>query len=702
MQNLIEVMNGSTVAQSIDDTILYGGVDYESVVNTAYDIRIGGIQNKRISFTCDLNNNTLDEGTHLVYKVKRYSTDSWVKVGDFYVDSNTRSDGKTRVTAFDITRQFDVDINDFLDAQTYPITVSSLFSALCTYFGCSSVNPSINASYSIPERPLISNGQKLLKAIAEVCAGYIYVQSATGNLAVGQFPTPSAQDLITYTNNDYRTFEIDDEVEEIDKVVCGTINGDIESTATSTHGVYKINFNPLLFNNPTASAVQTVVDNIRTEIVNVGVPYPCRAYLFDLLVPSGDAVIYAGLQVGISTYKTRVFSIYCNASGCGIESTGGVKRQDTTITQEEENGIFSSQIKKSEKEISTKVSQVDYNGNTIVSMINQTATNIDISASKINLNGYTDINGYFSVSNDGKVTMKDCIINVDSAVANNNYIKINGLRSGTTYSNTISSRGFESKIVGTNKRGWLDYGGVTLSDENACLTGSLLTKTNVIPLHGDTQGNVNYGQIELATYGANDTVNYGHAYLRPDRFMIEGEVSNSLAEMGFTKSSNTHLGYLILNSNYDEHLYAHPNKLTIKDDGTATGHTSAQSIITPTDITVNGTNPFTKKSVTWAGTGGITVANGSYYIRWGNMVVFTIKISTAGNTVSARTTITRSLPRPVLSCGFIAVNYSTGQQNPNLTIYLNQEQVDGEYVSRLSNIGSINGDYMITGCYIAQ
>lgn len=696
-------MNGSTVDYSIDDSILYGGVDYENVVNTAYDIRIGGVNNQRISFTCDINNQTIDLGTHLVYKVKRHSADSWKKVGDFYVDSNTKSEGnKTRVTAFDITRQFDTDINDFLDAQTYPITIANLFSALCVNFGCTSTTPSINANYAIKERPLVSNGLKLLKSIAEICAGYI--TSNNGVLSVQQFEVPTAQNLITFTSSDYRNYEIDDEVEQIDKVVCGTINGDIISTGSASHGVYRINFNPLIFNDSNTSDVQTVVNNIKAEIVNVGVPYPCRAFFFDLLSPDGNTLIGAGKQIGIgtNTTRTRIFSIYSNVSGCEIESTGGVKRQDTTITQEEENGIFSSQIKKSEKEISTKVSQVDYNGNTIVSMINQTATNIDISASKINLNGYTDINGYFSVSNDGKVTMKDCIINVDSAVANNNYIKINGLRSGTTYSNTISSRGFESKIVDTNKRGWLDYGGVTLSDENSCLTGSLLTKTGIIPLHGDIQGSVNYGQIELATYGANDTANYGHAYLRPDRFMIEGEVSNSLAEMGFTKSSGTHFGYLSLDSNYDEHLFARPDRLTIKDNGTATGHTSAQSIITPTYITVKGTNPFTKNSVTWAGTGGITVANSSYYIRWGNMVVFTIKISTAGNTVSARTTITRSLPIPVLSCGFIAVNYSTGQQNPNLTIYLNQEQVDGEYVSRLSNIGSINGDYMITGCYIAQ
>ena len=700
MQNLIEVMNGSTVAQSIDDTILYGGVDYESVVNTAYDIRIGGIQNKRISFTCDLNNNTLDEGTHLVYKVKRYSTDSWVKVGDFYVDSNTRKDGKTRVTAFDITRQFDVDINDFLDAQTYPITVSSLFSALCTYFGCSSVNPSINSSYSIPERPLISNGQKLLKAIAEVCAGYIYVQSATGKLAVGQFPTPSAQDLITYTNNDYRTFEIDDEVEEIDKVVCGTINGDIESTATSTHGVYKINFNPLLFNNPTASAVQTVVDNIRTEIVNVGVPYPCRAYLFDLLTPSGDAVLYAGLQIGISTYKTRIFSIYCNASGCEIESTGGVKRQDTTITQEEENGIFSSQIKKSEKEISTKVSQVDYNGNTIVSMINQTATTIDISASKINLNGYTDINGYFSVANDGKITIKDGILNIDSAVANTNYINMNGYINNLYYKNTLSSRGFVAGLRDDYRATRIYYDGTILTNKDSYILGELKASTlSSQEVSGQT---CDVGVLHLGAYNRSSTVNEGHLYMYPKGLQIEDNMSDTVVKLQYVHDlagTDKRFGRLFLtNSGANYETLLTPEVLSIKRLVGGTPVVGEVAYITPTSITIGGTNPFTKTYVHSALTGDAI----GVYTQFGKMVTFMFKL-TLGQAFYQRTTFILDLPAPYQSCGFVPVNYSTGSQVNSFTLYLNKETVDNVDCGRISNIGTApQGQFVVTGSYLAE
>ena len=57
--------------------------------------------------------------------------------------------------------------------------------------------------------------------------------------------------------------------------------------------------------------------------------------------------------------------------------------------------------------IGSKVSTTDYNGNTISSLINQTATTIQIQADKIKLEGYVSINGGFQVDNSGNVIMSD-------------------------------------------------------------------------------------------------------------------------------------------------------------------------------------------------------------------------------------------------------------------------------------------------------
>lgn len=50
-----------------------------------------------------------------------------------------------------------------------------------------------------------------------------------------------------------------------------------------------------------------------------------------------------------------------------------------------------SQIKVTNDAISSKVSQTDYNGNTVASLINQTSTTINIEASHINLSGAVTI-----------------------------------------------------------------------------------------------------------------------------------------------------------------------------------------------------------------------------------------------------------------------------------------------------------------------
>ena len=59
-----------------------------------------------------------------------------------------------------------------------------------------------------------------------------------------------------------------------------------------------------------------------------------------------------------------------------------------------------SSITQNADNINLRVEKTDYDGNTIASLINQTATTIDISANKINLNGVTTMNGLTNVNDD--------------------------------------------------------------------------------------------------------------------------------------------------------------------------------------------------------------------------------------------------------------------------------------------------------------
>jgi hypothetical protein len=107
----------------------------------------------------------------------------------------------------------------------------------------------------------------------------------------------------------------------------------------------------------------------------------------------------------VSTAETSITqnaqAIALKASATDVETLDGrMDSAESTIT------IQAGQI-------SSKVSQEDYTGNTIASLINQTATTIQIAASKINLNGYvtiTGLNTLGSADRNAIVTIADGVV----------------------------------------------------------------------------------------------------------------------------------------------------------------------------------------------------------------------------------------------------------------------------------------------------
>jgi hypothetical protein len=111
-------------------------------------------------------------------------------------------------------------------------------------------------------------------------------------------------------------------------------------------------------------------------------------------------------------------------------------------------------------QISSKVSTTDYNGNQIVSMINQTSTTVSINAAHINLNGYTTINGSgtatgFSVESNGTVHIAGftvqsgwlyCSANPDSDVG---YIDMRGTNTRVAFGRTLIPASAGSSITCT-------------------------------------------------------------------------------------------------------------------------------------------------------------------------------------------------------------------------------------------------------------
>ena len=130
--------------------------------------------------------------------------------------------------------------------------------------------------------------------------------------------------------------------------------------------------------------------------------------------------------------------------------------------------------------IATKVSQTDFNGNTISSLINQTATTIKIQAQKIQLEGLVTANNNFKVLLDGSIEA------------------VNGKFSGNINGGTIN---IGSKFS-------VDASG-NLVASNAVLSGSITSTRVVAPSNqnafleiGNTGGAWGMSLYDL-TYGSN-------------------------------------------------------------------------------------------------------------------------------------------------------------------------------------------------------
>lgn len=164
--------------------------------------------------------------------------------------------------------------------------------------------------------------------------------------------------------------------------------------------------------------------------------------------------------------------------------------------------------------IASKVSQTDFNGNTISSLINQTATTIKIQAEKIQLEGLITANSNFKVLLDGSIEA------------------VNGKFSGNINGGTIN--------IGS--RFSVDSSG-NLVASNAVLSGSITatrmvspTSTNYYGEIGMTDVGVGFGLFDLrfgneAFFEILETVS-GNGFLIRDKFNTTRiEVSQSLTRI---------------------------------------------------------------------------------------------------------------------------------------------------------------------------
>jgi len=211
-------------------------------------------------------------------------------------------------------------------------------------------------------------------------------------------------------------------------VVVGTVGTD-----------YVIQGNFLAFNLD-ATALTGIATNILGEISGV-IFQPFEVQMrANLCFEVGDAIrcndnltgvegyiLYrnaVGIQAIIDTLncmKERDYKLDANSVGYQFNAVNNrtasirndVNEVSATLTYQldptagEPGGTHNSYAYQTAQEIGQRVTYSDYTGNEISSRINQTATTIQIQASKIKLEGYVSVNGGFEIDNSGNAIMAD-------------------------------------------------------------------------------------------------------------------------------------------------------------------------------------------------------------------------------------------------------------------------------------------------------
>jgi len=236
-----------------------------------------------------------------------------------------------------------------------------------------------------------------------------------------------------------------------DPITCVQIREDDEDIGVSVGEAgndYILEGNFILYGKD-ATELEEIATRLLNKIKGMSyMPFNVRAFgnpVFEV----GDPVRFRTGDVRVNSYILKRTLSGTTALSDEYESVGNLHRDDKTsnipndivklksktlkiqrnvdefsVELHDFETATASQFRIQAGQISSKVSTTDYNGNTIASLINQTATTIQIQASKIKLEGNTLINGTFRVDSNGYIRMKSQNLDISDSSGNNHILSV--------------------------------------------------------------------------------------------------------------------------------------------------------------------------------------------------------------------------------------------------------------------------------------
>ena len=488
-QDKFVLADGTAIKESIV------GVSWSTSSNSDSDITPGSVCASAVEIELWVSSDSalsVTQGTVLTYYKVDTEFGIETKLGVFTCDKPEKTGAnKYKVTAYDNVTLLDVDVTEWLNSLTFPITIKDFATALATKCGLELANePRLNKDYQVQK--FTGSGVKARDLMKMVCSasGCFCNADADGKLLFDWYKKNKDVSISISKSADGRYFYLFD---VLDRNLDDNVERSLITSKASEESTYEIPYfaNQLTFSDFTVKAIDKV--QVKQSDDDVGVIYPADAQGTNALVIQGNQLLsttsdealrpyvknlYDGLNNityvpcsniqtpetldikvgdivtvsdGKRQFETWITSVKHSGNRCTFESVGNANRNTTTVVNNTQYNARQkmAEIKTSIDRISTKLSEYSTTEE-MNSAITQSADSITLEVSKTyatknSLDGYTKTNEVRS-----KFAMDSSSVTIDtgSLTFSSNSIVINSTNFKLDGSGNVTASGTFKSVNG--------------------------------------------------------------------------------------------------------------------------------------------------------------------------------------------------------------------------------------------------------------
>ena len=488
-QDKFVLADGTAIKESIV------GVSWSTSSNSDSDITPGSVCASAVEIELWVSSDSalsVTQGTVLTYYKVDTEFGIETKLGVFTCDKPEKTGtNKYKVTAYDNITLLDVDVTEWLNSLTFPITIKDFATALATKCGLELANePRLNKDYQVQK--FTGSGVKARDLMKMVCSasGCFCNANADGKLSFDWYKKNKDVSISISKSADGRYFYLFD---VLDRNLDDNVERALITSKASEESTYEIPYfaNQLTFSDFTVKAIDKV--QVKQSDDDVGVIYPADAQGTNALVIQGNQILsttsdealrpyvknlYDGLNNityvpcsniqtpetldikvgdivtvsdGKRQFETWITSVKHSGNRCTFESVGNANRNTTTVVNNTQYNARQkmAEIKTSIDRISTKLSEYSTTEE-MNSAITQSADSITLEVSKTyatknSLDGYTKTTEVRS-----KFAMDSSSVTIDTGrlTFNSNSIAINSTNFKLDGSGNVTASGTFKSVNG--------------------------------------------------------------------------------------------------------------------------------------------------------------------------------------------------------------------------------------------------------------